>query len=224
MEDKYFYSHEAMKKRINIFLIVITLSLGVNSVLGQDVYLRIDTICNDSVYLNVVNTTHDTLFLFDSYFEYANNVHLHRYAGYPTRYLLSFVPMIEYIGWRPHRMGVDMVVNRGGLDYHFSPLLPCSSLVIHLPLNSLLTHTFYRDFDAKKNFYYGTKFKKKRIVTTRDITIIVAVYKDVQNMNKEWIQRNGVNEDPLLCKMVYDYVVDYKSYQITIDLSQLRIE
>lgn len=209
-----------MHKKLYIFITFTILNIGLGY--AQDVQLRIDTICNDSIYLKVLNITSDTMYLFDSYFEYADNVHLHRYAILPKRYYLSFVPLLPFIGWGPHHRGTDRIVNRGFLDYHFIFLLPHSSQMFSLPITSLLSRTFYRDFDAKAKFYYGIKFRNKRTTTARKITIVVAVYKDVQNMNSVWIRQNGLNENPVLNKLAYDYVSDYLTYSYTIDLSQLN--
>ena len=176
----------------------------------SNVTIAVDTITDDSIYINIINPTKDTLYLFDNYFQYADDPHLHRLTGELRRPLLSFIPFPCYVGWQPHRITDNPLLCRGGIPYHFLLLAPKSTRMISLSNTCLYKKEYFLDFDTDSCFYNGIKFSLPQQVETKTITIVMAVFHDVQNLTAEYIQQNALHEDPKVCKRTYDYIVDYE--------------
>lgn len=208
-----------MKK--GMFLVLTLVLLCTNSAYGKPlskVTLEVKTISDDSIYINVVNPTCDTLYLFDSYFPYADDPHLHRLNDDLAQPQLSLVPLPCYVGWQPHRITDNLLLCRGGLPYHFLVLTPMSTQTIALSSACLHQSEYYRDFDTDSCFYFGIDFSLPQQVETNSLTIVMAVFRDVQNLTSEWIQQNAIHEDPAVCKKAYDYIVDYEIGVVSVPL------
>lgn len=185
-------------------------SIGAYCKPPSNVTIEVEYITDDSIYVNVVNPTKDTLYLFDSYFQYADDPHLHRLIDESGEVQLSLVPMPCYVGWQPHRITDNLLLCRGGLTYHFQILVPTSSQIVAIPKACLYQKEYFLDFDADSYFYNGIDFSLPQQVETKILTIVMAIFHDVQNLTTEWIEQNAIHEDPAICKRAYEYIVDYE--------------
>lgn len=186
----------------------------------SDAKLYVEAMQNDTIILKVENPTADTLYIFDTYFSFANHPYLHRYEGTRVhrKFYLELMPLVGCVGWMPHRIRADKLVMRGGLTYNFLCLYPYSSQLIKLPTSCLSLSKYYRNFDPRKNYIGVPEFTKCKTVDAKEIQIDLAVYKKIQLLaNREWLQDNAFSSDPVLNKFAYDYVTDYAICSVSIN-------
>lgn len=148
---------------------------------------------NDSIQINLINTTIDTLYLFSSYFgdDLQSSRFIHEIDKLTKDYIISFIPLIGNVSVRLSDkviFGESSIANRSQVLYNFIKLSPNTyySIVIHLE-NLFKNHA--KKNNAVKSFdkYLLNKFKEaefKFVTTSRlkgkyNLKFQFGIYNDV---------------------------------------------
>jgi hypothetical protein len=161
-----------------------------------------------TITVNIINTTKDTLYIFNSYFQsqFLNSKYLHRIIQQKKTYKVSFLPIIPYVFTKYSDVVVttdEALIGNHQVVYDFYKLPPNSSQQIEFSYQELFknrnkSNNVSKDYDVKKlnknsrpsqSFYTTSKLKGKY-----HFEFEFAVYKSVY----------------LLCNQTAYYLQEYK--------------
>lgn len=116
---------------------------------------------NNSIELHIVNTTKDTLYLFNSYFSemFYSSKYLHRIKKKKKEYIISFLPLVPYlstISTDKQIINANRIIQKGQVLYNFVKLIPQTYFTIEIPYNSL-----FKNINNKKNVVCASVFQEK---------------------------------------------------------------
>lgn len=150
---------------------------------------------NSNIVIQITNNFPDTLYLFDSYFasdfflsdKLWKSEYLYRYNKHNKTDVISFVPLIPYLGpcYRGDRwyFGNIRIVKNGKILWHFQAIAPTCTIEISLPIEILYhIHKYYDIKETHNNkFEKGLKFHERKVLSQSQNKIIeFAIYKKVE--------------------------------------------
>ncbi len=147
----------------------------------------------DSIYINVINTTSDTVYLFKSYFDSAlyGSKYIHWVDKKEKKYTISFVPIISTLSTKRSDkiiLGENKINARGQIMYEFVELAPDTYYGFCIPLDLLFKNkSLNQNAVVSQSYHAQSKFNqiKFKLVTTKDLkrmynlTIVFGIYKKI---------------------------------------------
>lgn len=169
-----------MKRNI-IFLLFCSLCISVwGARIDGSVYATLEKVSEDSVYFRITNKLNDTIYFFDSYrsFDYtaldnaySMSEYLHRYNPHTKIYKFSLTPILHRLGYHPGDLvvsGADGVI-RGYARFVFRHISPAHSIVVSLPVRSILMTDYIEDVNLDDEKFYKKRNGKKILEAFKDI-------------------------------------------------------
>lgn len=158
----------------------------------------------------ICNSTNDSTYLFDSYFEKCNDGYIytskyfHRYDKKNKIYKLSLLPILPELSLRGCCSDVlvfnkDKIIQNGHLTFTFSVIAPHDTLTIHINKDAFLSLFYVEDFHAERLscYHHILNFNKMKIKTLKiipkQIILELGIYKTVSNMLK-WCGEVSMDE------------------------------
>lgn len=136
--------------------------------------------------VKLYNESPDTVYLFDTYInpEFFDSDYIHQYECSSQTHIVSFLPLLSYVGFFPtdvFRLKEEKLVTRGQLQYHFTTIAPCESVLLSFP-SSIVSHSrLIRSINQKRSSIWRNRMtfrvcKKPRV---HHYDFAFAIYRDV---------------------------------------------
>ena len=153
---------------------------------------------NDSLYVTLLNTTKDTIYLFKSYFSQKlySSKFIHRIDKSNKIYNISFVPLVSNLTTKISDkviLGENSVGSKGQILYDFITFLPNTYYTLGISLNSLFKNRDKRNNavitfnEHSLNKFSESKFKllsTNKLKGKFQLVVSVGVYKNIKKICK----------------------------------------
>ena len=183
-----------MKRIFPIISILFVMAVQLNAQNNQrnGFYVQFINEKDSNFLFDIINSTQDTLYLFDSYLDsnLYTSKYLHRFDKRTKQCKLSFLPLLPFLAVRNTDrliLSDNKIVNNGQVLYHFRAIPPKSKVEVSISKKAFYTEDYVKEVYPQRisKFERTIKFRRSKYNRCSNIVVEFALYKNIDLLINE---------------------------------------